>query len=47
MIENVRGLLSARAARPEMQGATPDERNPADATVMSRVIGDSSASGHR
>lgn len=27
VIENVRGLLSARAARPQMQGATPDDRN--------------------
>lgn len=33
VIENVRGLLSARAVRPQMQGATPDECNPDDATA--------------
>lgn len=33
VIENVRGLLSTRAVRPEMQGATPDERNPDPATA--------------
>ena len=33
VIENVRGLLSARAVRPQMQGATPNERNPDHATT--------------
>lgn len=33
VIENVRGLLSARAVRPQMQGATPDECNLHDATL--------------
>jgi DNA (cytosine-5)-methyltransferase 1 len=32
VIENVRGLLSAPAIRPEPEGATPDERNPDPAT---------------
>ena len=32
VIENVRGLLSARAVRAQMQGATPNERNPDHAT---------------
>lgn len=33
VIENVRGLLSASAVRPERQGATDDERNPRPATL--------------
>lgn len=32
VIENVRGLLSAPAIRPIREGATPDARNPDDAT---------------
>ena len=32
VIENVRGLLSAPAIRPETKGATHDDRNPHDAT---------------
>lgn len=32
MIENVRGLLSATAARPETKGPPDDDRNPSDAT---------------
>jgi DNA (cytosine-5)-methyltransferase 1 len=32
VIENVRGLLSAPATRPDLEGATPDERNRDDAT---------------
>lgn len=32
VIENVRGLLSAPATRPHLEGATPDERNPDTAT---------------
>nr|WP_269454412.1 DNA cytosine methyltransferase [Microbacterium sp. TNHR37B] len=32
VIENVRGLLSAPAIRPNPEGATPDARNPDDAT---------------
>lgn len=32
VIENVRGLLSTRAVRTQMQGATPNERNPDHAT---------------
>lgn len=32
VIENVRGLLSAPATRPNLEGATPDERNRDDAT---------------
>ena len=35
VIENVRGLLSARAVRTQMQGATPNERNPDHATTGS------------
>lgn len=40
VIENVRGLLSAPAIRPETQGATPDERNPdpADSTATLRDL---------
>jgi len=34
VIENVRGLLSARAARPQTQGATPDDCNPLSATTL-------------
>ncbi|MBV2363531.1 DNA cytosine methyltransferase [Streptomonospora nanhaiensis] len=33
VIENVRGLLSAPAVRPTPEGATPDARNPDDATI--------------
>jgi DNA (cytosine-5)-methyltransferase 1 len=32
VLENVRGLLSAPAIRPPLEGATPDARNPDDAT---------------
>ncbi|KJL36443.1 Modification methylase HhaI [Microbacterium ginsengisoli] len=32
VIENVRGLLSTKAIRPTQQGASPDARNPNDAT---------------
>lgn len=34
VIENVRGLLSARAARPQTQGATPDDCNARPATSL-------------
>ncbi|GAA1485689.1 DNA cytosine methyltransferase [Brachybacterium fresconis] len=40
VIENVRGLLSTRAVRPEMQGATPDERNPDPATAAIATAAD-------
>ncbi len=33
VIENVRSLLSAPAVRPTPEGATPDARNPDDATI--------------
>lgn len=38
VIENVRGLLSAPAIRPPMQGATNDERNPSDATAEAATL---------
>ena len=38
VIENVRGLLSARAIRPQAQGATDDNRNPA--TPSPATLGD-------
>lgn len=37
VIENVRGLLSTRAVRPEMQGATPDVRNPDPAIATAAI----------
>ncbi|MGO1539809.1 MAG: DNA cytosine methyltransferase [Leucobacter sp.] len=38
VIENVRGLLSAPATRPVMQGAPDDERNPANATMGAATL---------